>query len=95
MNCSDFLLIIMFCGVQIYFVSMELLLYGLFVKSMVCKLGNVDWALLVASEATTASEVKFDLRFEICGPNHICNHVCFGCLGFLWKYIYHKGSETT
>ena len=29
----------------------------------------------------TASEVRFDLRFGICGPNCICNHVCFGCLG--------------
>ena len=29
----------------------------------------------------TASEVKSDLRFGICGPNFICNHVCLGCWG--------------
>ena len=33
------------------------------------------------SEASTASEVKSDLRFAIVDPNCICNHVCYGCLG--------------
>ena len=28
------------------------------------------WALLAASEAITASEVKYDLRFEIRDPNY-------------------------
>ena len=39
------------------------------------------------SEATTASEVKSDLRFGICGPNCICNHVCLGCLGLFWTNL--------
>ena len=30
-----------------------------------------DFGLQMASE----------VRFGICGPNCICNHVCFGCLG--------------
>ena len=29
----------------------------------------------------TASEVRSDLRFEICGPNVIWYHLCFACLG--------------
>ena len=33
-----------------------------------------------------ASELKFDLRFGICGLNCMCNHVCLGCLGLLWKF---------
>ena len=32
------------------------------------------WALIAASEATTASEVKFDLRFEISDPNYLLIH---------------------
>ena len=28
-----------------------------------------------------ASQLKFYLRFGICGPNCICNHDCYGCLG--------------
>ena len=44
-----------------------------------------------ASEATTYSlqtalELKFHLRFGICGQNCICNHVCLGCLGLLWNF---------
>ena len=33
-----------------------------------------------------ASDLKFHLRFGICGPNCIWNHVCLGCLGLLWKF---------
>ena len=29
----------------------------------------------------TASEVRFDLRFEMCGPNVVCYYLCFACLG--------------
>ena len=31
------------------------------------------WALCAASEATTASEVKYVLRFQISDLNYICN----------------------
>ena len=34
----------------------------------------------------TASKVKFDLRFGICGPNCICYHVCLDCFGFLLNF---------
>ena len=33
------------------------------------------WTLLAASEVTTASEVKYGLRFEINDPNYLLIHV--------------------
>ena len=46
------------------------------------------------SEATTASEVQSDLRFGICGPNCICNHICLDSLGlFSLNFVRKKKKE--
>ena len=34
----------------------------------------------------TASEVRYGLRFEICGPNYICYHVCLDCFDLLLNF---------
>ena len=49
-------------------------------------LASASWKFLTTNKKfdfglQMTSEVRFDLRFGICGPNCICNYVCFGCLG--------------
>ena len=41
----------------------------------------------MASEATTASEVKSDLRFGIYGSKFICYHICLDSLGQFWPFF--------
>ena len=49
------------------------------------------WALLAASEATTTSEVKSDLRFESRDPKYILIHVHIAYM--VWAFL--AASEAT